>query len=298
VCRCPDGDTVKVDKAAQAWDRLATVYQTTTVVEALEVNARGFSDTHSPEVEYIVRDLRELRDATSVVLAGCRELAQSCKEYKAALEDLRHQLEDILTDLAGELAATAVILIFAACVSLGVGAAAGTAKAAHTISKFAATIRSTVGAWKISKRISEGIKKAHDIAGIRKRLERIKRLARKGNQEEPKVGPEMNIAVGKPFTAKRTQIEEKFKHAFDFGVSEPRGRAGFEAFENAVKHHIEDPSTLHILGAYRGDAAILNYNTTSGLVVVQSLNGEFISGWRVTETQARYILEHGKLGGG
>lgn len=57
----PDGDTVKVDKASQAWDRLATVYQTGTVVEALEVNARAFSDTHSPEVEYIARDLRELR---------------------------------------------------------------------------------------------------------------------------------------------------------------------------------------------------------------------------------------------
>ncbi len=182
----PDGDTVKVDKAAAAWDRLATVYQTTTVVEALDVNARAFSDTQSPEVEYIVRDLHELREATSAVLAGCHELAQSCKDYKAALDDLRNQLEDILTDLAVELAATAVISILAACVSFGAGAVAGTAKAAHTITKFAGIIRSAVGAWKISRRISEGVKKAHDIAGIRKRLERIKSLARKGKPEEPK----------------------------------------------------------------------------------------------------------------
>jgi hypothetical protein len=182
----PDGDTIKVDKAAQAWDRLATVYQTKTVVEALEVNARAFSDTQSPEVEFIAKDLRELRDATSSILAACRELSQSCKDYKAALEDLRTQLEDILTDLAVELAATAVISIFAACVSFGLGAAAGTAKAAHTVTKFATTIRSAVGAWKISKRISEGVQKAHDIAGIRKRLERIKNLGRKAKPEEPK----------------------------------------------------------------------------------------------------------------
>ncbi len=140
----PDGDTVKVDTAAHAWDRLATVYQTTTVVEALDVNARAFSDTRSPEVEYLTSDLRELRDATSAILAGCGELAQSCRDYKAALDDLRQQLEDILTDLAIELAATAVISIFAACVSFGVGAAAGTAKAAHTITKFADTIRSAI----------------------------------------------------------------------------------------------------------------------------------------------------------
>jgi hypothetical protein len=182
----PDGDTIKVDKAAQAWDRLATVYQTKTVVEALEVNARAFSDTQSPEVEIIAKDLRELRDATSSILAACRELSQSCKDYKAALEDLRTQLEDILTDLAVELAATAVISIFAACVSFGVGAAAGTAKAAHTITKFAGIIRSVVGTWELSKRIGEGVKKAHDIAGIRKRLERIKNLGRKAKPEEPK----------------------------------------------------------------------------------------------------------------
>jgi hypothetical protein len=181
----PDGDTVKVDEAAQAWDRLATVYQTKTVVEALDVNARAFSDTQSPEVEFIVRDLGELRDATSAILAGCSELAQSCRDYKAALDDLRQQLEDILTELAIELAATAVISIFAACVSFGVGAAAGTAKAAHTITTFAGTIRSAISAWKVSKRIAQGVKKAHDIAGVRKRLERIKNLARKGKREEP-----------------------------------------------------------------------------------------------------------------
>lgn len=96
----PDGDTVKVDTAAQAWDRLATVYQTATVVEALDVNARAFSDTKSPEVEFIVRDLHELRDATAAVLAGCRELAQSCKDYRAALEDLRDELAEILSGSA------------------------------------------------------------------------------------------------------------------------------------------------------------------------------------------------------
>ncbi len=292
----PDGDTVKVDTAAQAWDRLATVYQTVTVVEALEVNARAFSDTQSPEVEFIVRDLHELRDATSAILAGCRELAQSCTDYRAALEDLRDQLEDILTDLAIELAVTATITIFAACVSFGAGAVAGAAKTAHTISKFATTIRSAISAWKISKRISAGVKKAHDIAGVRKRLERIKSVARKAKPEEPKVGPSVQTTPGTPLSMTRAQVEKKFdKHATDFGVMEPRGRAGFDAFDRVVHESVNDPATLHIGGTYRGDPAIVNYNPNSGLAVIQKPTGEFVSGWKLDPDQVRNLLERGAL---
>lgn len=206
----------------------------------------------------------------------------------------RHQLEDILTDLAVELAA--VISVFAACVSFGVGAAAGTAKAAHTITKFATTIRSAVGAWKISRRISEGVKKAHDIAGIRKRLERIKNLARKGKPEEPELGFGVQTSPGTQLTTSRGQIEKKFdRHAADFGVVTPRGKSGFQAFENAVRQQINDPATLHINGTYEGDPAIINFNPNSGLAVVQKLNGEFVSGWRLGDDQIRSVLERGML---
>lgn len=109
----PDGDTDKVLRAADAWDRMATVYQTTSIAEGLGVDARAFRDTRSPEVEFIVRDLEELRDATSSVLNGCAELAQSCTDYESALGDLRTQLEGILKDLAVELAVTAAIGIAA-----------------------------------------------------------------------------------------------------------------------------------------------------------------------------------------
>lgn len=55
---------------------------------------------------------------------------------------------------------------------------------------------------------------------------------------------------------------------------------------------------MHINGTYRGEPAILNYNSNNGLVVVQSPTGEFISGWRVSPAQATNILNQGKLGGG
>ena len=176
----PDGDTDKVSAAADAWDRLATVYQTKTIAEGLEVDARTFRDTHSPEVEYIVRDLGELRGAMTAVTDGCAELSQSCRDYKSALDDLRTQLEGILKDLAIELAVTAAIGIAASFVSFGAGAVAGTAKAAQSITKFARIISEAVGAWKISKNIASGVKKVRDIAGLRAKLQRIINMARKG----------------------------------------------------------------------------------------------------------------------
>jgi len=92
----PDGDTDKVSTAADAWDRMATVYQTTSIAESLGVDARAFWDKPSPGVEFIVRDLEPLRDSTSAVLNGCAEVAESCNEYESALGDLRTQLEQIL----------------------------------------------------------------------------------------------------------------------------------------------------------------------------------------------------------
>jgi hypothetical protein len=204
----PDGDTDKVSKAADAWDRLATVYQTKTIAEGLEVDARTFRDTHSPEVEYIVRDLEELRDAMTYVTDGCAELSQLCNDHKSALDDLRTQLDGILKALATELAVTAAIGIAASFVSFGAGAVAGTAKAAQSITKFARIIAEAVGAWKISKNIASGVKKAHDIAGLRAKLQRIINMGRKGKPKGP-APPVRNLSdLFKGRTPKASQLEE------------------------------------------------------------------------------------------
>lgn len=292
----PNGDTDKLDKAFAAWDRLATVYQTTTVVEALDVQGRIFSDSKTPEDDYIAKDIGELRTAARAILDGCAELAQSCRDYKTHLQELRDELSGILEDLAVELAVTAAITVASSLVSFGVAAVAGTAKAAHTITKFAGIITAAINLWKSVKKVGEGVKKIADIPWVRKLLERIKGIKRSG--KDPRLGPGVTSGPGTPITTTRAQLESKFKHATDFGVTEPRGKAGFDALDQAVKSHVGDPSTLHINGTYHGNPAILNYNPNTGLVVVQSPTGEFVSGWRASAGQVENILQRGKLGGG
>lgn len=185
----PDGDTDKLGKASTAWNQLATGPATTAVVQALSGNAAKFRDTKSPEVEYIVKDLDELHQAADAILGSCAELAQSCSEYKTSLDDLRTKMKETIEDLVEELAVSAAIGIATAFLSAGVGAFAASAKAAASIKKYAGIIRGIIESWKISKNIKSGVKKVHDVAGIRKRLERIKNLGRKGKGEEPKPPP-------------------------------------------------------------------------------------------------------------
>lgn len=93
------------------------------------------------------------------------------------------------------------------------------------------------------------------------------------------------------------QMERKYYHAKDFGVTDSRWRAGFDASDRAVKHVLNDPATMHIQGTYRGQPAIIDYNPKSGLCVIQTPDGRFISGWRLNYEQAAYVLNEGKLGG-
>ena len=266
----PDGDTDKVSKAADAWDRLATVYQTTTITDGLEVDARAFRDTRSPEVDYLVRDLEELRDATTAVLDGCAELAESCREYRAALDDLRGQLEGILQDLAIELAVTAAVAIAASFISFGAGAVAGTAKAAQSITKFARIIAEAVAAWKISKNISKGVKRARDIAGVRQKLERLKNLGRREKPEDVPARPAVKIPSGAP-----KSIIGYTKHAED-QIAGRDGGIGVrrDALENAFDNPVRDVERF----VDSQNRVSYRYTGENGTVVVNE-QGRVITGW-------------------
>lgn len=134
---------------------------------------------------------------------------------------------------------------------------------------------------------------------FKKIIELFKRLFKRDKQNKPKLGKGVKEVPKKPLTTSRPQIEAKYdKHAMDFGVNEPKGKVGFEKFEQAVKNHVDDPATMSIGGTYHGQPAILNYNPNTGLVVVQKPTGEFVSGWRLSPGQVKNVLERGKLGGG
>jgi hypothetical protein len=119
-----------------------------------------------------------------------------------------------------------------------------------------------------------------------------------GSPGEPGGAGAPPVIEKNPLQTDRAQIEAKYKHAEDFDVTDPRGRTGFDKFENALKAVVDDPTTMHIQGAYRGQPAILNYNPGSGVCVIQSPDGQFISGFKLSPGQVQNVLGRGSLGGG
>lgn len=94
------------------------------------------------------------------------------------------------------------------------------------------------------------------------------------------------------------KLQAKFKHAADFGVSGNFSKANAEKFQQVLEQHIASPQTQVITGTYRGNPVQHHFDPTTGLNVIVDTSGEFVSGWRLSPDQIKYVTTTGNLGGG
>jgi RHS repeat-associated protein len=92
-----------------------------------------------------------------------------------------------------------------------------------------------------------------------------------------------------------TQLQKKFKHASDFGVTGNFNKANAKTYEGALEAHVHDPSTTIIRGTYRGDPVTHYYNSNTGNNVIVDPSGNFVSGWKLGQAQTQNLLTHGGL---
>lgn len=92
------------------------------------------------------------------------------------------------------------------------------------------------------------------------------------------------------------QLQKKFKHAGDFNVTGNPNPEGLKSFEQALKSHIDDPLTNKITGKYRWNQDVHHYyNPETKLNVMTKPDGNFISGWRLSETQSTDLIGGGNV---
>ncbi len=92
------------------------------------------------------------------------------------------------------------------------------------------------------------------------------------------------------------QLQKKFKHAEDFNVPGNSNTEGLKAFEQALKDHIDDPLTQQITGKYRWNQDVYHYyNPETNIDVMTKMDGNFISGWKLSETQMSDLIGGGNV---
>jgi RHS repeat-associated protein len=95
----------------------------------------------------------------------------------------------------------------------------------------------------------------------------------------------------------RDQVMTKWKHAADFGVSGGYSFKNAPNFVSAINQHINASGTQVIQGAYRNSNNLVTYylNPSTGLNVIASRSGQFITGARLSTNQVNKILTKGFL---
>jgi len=92
------------------------------------------------------------------------------------------------------------------------------------------------------------------------------------------------------------QLQSKFAHAADFAVKGSWGPENAAKFEQAIQSHVGAAGTQAIEGTYRGTQAVMHhFNPGTGLNVITTKAGDFISGWRLSADQVKHLLEHGNV---
>ncbi|MDJ0362431.1 hypothetical protein [Rhodococcus sp. H29-C3] len=189
----PDGDTENLRRAGALWRNLSMSGGIDDVLARLRSAEDLFFDIESTETDLILDDMDDLRTGLQSIQFACGELADSCEEYAANIDELRSQLYGILEDLAEELTITAAISIAAACISFGASAVVGTAKSAESIKKYGTLIGDGIAAWSFSKSIGSGVRVGADLGVVQRVLQRLKSIGQKVVDAARRTPPKRSI---------------------------------------------------------------------------------------------------------
>lgn len=91
------------------------------------------------------------------------------------------------------------------------------------------------------------------------------------------------------------QLQKKFNHAADFGVTGNYSKANAAKFSAALNQHINASTVTKISGTYKGNPVTHYLEKSTGLTVIVDPNGVFVSGWRLSDDQLMNVLKHGGL---
>ncbi|QLY29937.1 hypothetical protein [Nocardia huaxiensis] len=172
----PDGDTDKLQTAADAWKRLQTNY--TANLASVLTNAATVMDGCDPaDAIAIAAKLRTLQTAVDDILGECGELSQLCSDYKADLHRLRKEtIETALNELGAIIATEWAVGVLTSWVTFGVSALAAGVATATTVSAYGARIARFIREWREFRQLQKANRVRKDLTDTKAAVKEAKQL--------------------------------------------------------------------------------------------------------------------------
>ncbi|GAB2701611.1 hypothetical protein [Nocardia thraciensis] len=193
----PDGDPGKLLTAADAWKALAADVNVANLPAKLEGIAQNFQAVTAPEVQFIDEDIREMKTAAEDLITTFTDLANSCREQKTAIdnlrEDLKGLLQDLAKDIATEVATTVVFGAVAGALTVGFGAAAVTAYKTGKIAKKVKTWADRIAGIVQKAKLLTAVKVQKSTSASRQKMQRIIDLVKKHGDDVKKAPGKSSI---------------------------------------------------------------------------------------------------------
>ena len=103
--------------------------------------------------------------------------------------------------------------------------------------------------------------------------------------------------AGSAILGRSPRALQKFftKHGRDFGLRGNWNPSKANEASRAIHQHINSASVRAINGTYRGAPAIHHVDPKSGLNIISTPGGVFVSGWRLSSEQLQSVLSSGRL---
>lgn len=149
-CPLPDGNTDTLTKAAEAWDRLGTIYQNTNAKDKITIAAGLFDGVTSNDAMQVREDLKKIEKSIGALLTVCAQISTSCLDYRGAIQELREEIKGFIEAIITEAAIDAAVTVIATCLT-GVGGLIAGAKAVESARRWSVTIKGAVTAWRARK---------------------------------------------------------------------------------------------------------------------------------------------------
>jgi hypothetical protein len=109
-------------------------------------------------------------------------------------------------------------------------------------------------------------------------------------------GIEAEGATSKILNFTERDLQKGFmKHGDDFGLSGNWNPSRSAEFSRAVNMHINDSTVAEISGTYRGAPVTHYFNPATGVNVIATPAGGYVSGWQLGAAQLENLLRSGAV---